>query len=82
MLLLISRWNLWVVGVGSTDQTRNLYNEDGEAPQHCAAVRGEQPAASLLLSLSLGFLLHSCQTAAGLFFCFLNGAPKSDDLLH
>jgi hypothetical protein len=75
MLLLISCWNLWVVGAGSTDQTRNLYNEDGEAPQHCAAVRGEQPAASLSLSLSLslspGFLLHSCQTAAGfLFFVF------------
>jgi serine/threonine protein kinase len=35
-----------------------------------------------LLSLSLGFLLHSCQTAAGFFFRFLNGVPKSADLLH
>jgi hypothetical protein len=72
MLLLISCWNLSVVGVGSTDQTRNLYNEDGEAPQHCAAVRGEQPAASLSLSLSLsGVSLTFMPNCSWFFFsCF------------
>lgn len=55
---------------GSTDQTRNLYNEDGEAPQHCAAVRGEQPAASLFLCLSVwGFSYIYAKLQ--LVFCFV-----------
>jgi hypothetical protein len=79
MLLLISCWNLWVVGVGSTDQTRNLYNEDGEAPQHCAAVRGEQPAASLSVSLSVslwGFSYIHAKLQLVCFFFFFEWCSK------